>query len=330
MENYDAFLVGDGSAKLLDSYIEVDSCSRQITNPFNAADEDESFIEIKSDIESLVDDTLSVKLEGREEINFAFYSYKKEAYNLFGYVELKSSQMAGIPIKIEDLVMDDADKYLIDYLSSFVDDLYTWKQLAKLHACSNMGISHVRFVPDHDCPLCKALSGSIVLVDEMIKLLCRGGHFSHPYCPCDLAPVVYRESYSGSLVGQLDKDLITLGDRDFLHVPKELLVSTELEDIAAKLLCPEVDFVNMPQWCRDNKIESSGLVAYLEDETLYVHNSYIGNATPLDYLNSFIDSESLPSKLMDRNKADAYWMDGREVLKYKGSYYDHKTLERLK
>jgi len=330
MQAFDAFLVGDGSARLMEGYVEDVQLSRQAL----VMDAVDSLVDIKEDVETYGDSSQTATVSNREDIDAAFYLYKKETYDIFGYVELKSSWMRGVPVKLEDLVLEDADKYLIDYLASTVTDLYVWKQLARLQACLNMGISHVRFQSSHDCAICKSLKGKIISVENLLRVLCRGGNLSHAFCPCDVIPVVYREKYDGALKGALDKDVVIWGDKDLLHVPLELLFEeTGLAGcIDGGFPWIEVDFVNMPLWCEENKIkDSQGLVVYAEDETLYVHNSYVGNSTPVDYLTTFLNSPLVPDTLTEEDKLSAvsYWMDGREVLKHGGHYYA-PTGERLR
>lgn len=312
----DAFLIGDGSARLLEGYVEDDSYSKQISL-------EEDSIPIEDDISNKVHDI--TELTTRDEIDFVFYQYKKQAYDLFDFVKQKSTMLRGIPVKVEDLVLDDADKYLIDYLIGTVKDLYIWRQLAQLHAYSNMCISQVQFFSKHDCQLCKANLGSIFMSDLLLRSLCTGGNISHPGCDCELFPVVYRESYEGPLANLLEIELLTLADRDFLHVPVELYRSNRL-DRFVDIPIPEVDFVNMPKWCSDNKIkDSSGLVVYSEEETLYVHNSYVGDKGPIEFLDMYFGSDIVPSRLTDFAGKDQYLLDGKLVVKHGGYYYDAET-----
>lgn len=328
-ENLDSFLIGDGSAKLMDSYNEVDAYANQII----AEDESGTQLVIYDDIEDHVDPALEVRVETREEVDWAFHEYKKEVYDVFGYVELKSSWMRGVPIKIEDLVFDDADKYLIDYLIDSVTDLYTWKQLAKLQACANMGIAHVRFVTNHDCPLCKSATGKIMSVENLLRLLCRGGYVTHRLCHCDLVPVVYRETYSGPLTGHLEESLVTWGGHEVRNAPRELLADPEIRALVGNTPHSKIEFVNMPAWCAEKEIDDfHGLVVHVTDETLFVHNSYVGFSTPVDYLRGFLQEDAATEQLdTDTLKgAPAYWLDGEHVVKHNGHYYSADEGKRIK
>ena len=322
----DTFLVGDGSARLMRGYVEEETFSRQLVLP----DAGDSLFDVKDDLKDY--DIDIVEISERSDIEWAFHEYKKEVYDIFKWVELKSSRLQGVPIKLEDLVMEDADKYLIDYLVDSVHDLSIWKCLAKLQACVSLNIEHVRVVSGHDCPMCKALSGEIRVVEDLLRLLCRGSHPLHIGAPVDLIPVVYREKYQGPLIGNLDELLVFMGHRDLINVPREIMCYTELNDLGERMSSFEVEFVNLPLWCERNKIkDSQGLVVYVEDETMYVHNSYVGNSTPVDYIKSYLEVNMSLDKLDNdtKHKADAYWMNGREVLKYNGAYYDATSLERI-
>lgn len=315
----DAFFIGDGSARLLEGYVEEETYSRQICIP-------EEFVEVEDDISSQSHDV--TELTTRDEVDFVFYTYKKQVYDLFDFLELKSAQLRGIPVKLEDLVLDDADKYLIDYLMATVKDLSTWKSLAQLHACMNMQVPYVQFLSDHNCPLCRASTGTIFRVESLIRSLCTGGQITHSGCVCELFPVLYRESYEGPLDNQMDIEVLTLADRDFLHVPKELYKSGRLDKFV-DVRWPEVDFVNMPKWCSDNKIkDSQGVVVYVEEETMYVHNSYVANRGPVDFLASYLASVPALEQLDDLTGKDTYLLNGQLVVKHGDHFYDAQTGKR--
>lgn len=323
---FDSFFVGDGSASLMEDYREQALQTSQIVDEGDVGD----LLDVCDDIADYAMD--EIQLTSREDIDWAFHAYKKEVYDLFDWVSVKSHQMAGVPIKLEDLVLDDADKYLIDYLAKDVSNLYTWKCLAKVQACINLGVRYVRVFHAHDCPLCNSLSGTIYPSESLLKSICQGTTLSHPGAPIDVIPAIYRESYQGPLAGRLDLALVNQGHKDVLNVPRELMCYESFESVIASVKFLDVDFVNMPAWCKDNSVaESQGTVVYAEDETLYVHNSYVGNYGPLDYINEFIASNAVPDRLTDAERIAAvvYWLDGREVLKYEGNYYTSDTCERL-
>ena len=322
-QELDSFLIGDGSAKLMTGYVEANSFAHQIAVPDTHA-----AINLVNDVDDYADHQLEVLVIDRQEVDYAFHAYKKEVYDVFNYVELKSSWMPGVPIKVEDLVMDDADKYLIDYLINTVSDLYVWKQLAKLQACLSMGIQQVRWVSDHDCPVCRALTGKPFSTEGLLRMLCNGQHVTHTACPCDLLPVIHRESYEGVLEGHLDEPFVTWGVRDLINVPRELLADTELQTLVEDMHWLEVDFVSMPVWCAENDVEDAqGLVVHAEDETLYVHNSYVGGSTPVDYLRNFLTMSPVLNKLGAEllRESPSYWLDGQRVVKHNGQYYDQST-----
>lgn len=319
---FDSFLVGDGSAKLLTSYIEEESRGHQIFIP-----EEKAFVLVQDDLPK-VDESSIIQLTTRDEVDWVFYTCKKTLYDLFGFLEIKSRGWMGA-VKFEDLVMDDADKYLIDYLFGTIKDIEIWKQLATLSACQNMGISHVKFFSDHACPLCRASTGSILSVESLLRSLCTGGQVTHSGCGAELFPVLYREKYEGPLT-ELDIELITLGDRDILHAPVEFYRTGKLDELS-EIHWPEVDFVNMPQWCKDNRVDASGVVVYEEDETLYVHNSYVGDMGPLDFISYYVGLSPVKEKLgeVELSVAETYWLNGKSVVKHGRNFYDAKTGERL-
>jgi hypothetical protein len=314
---FDSFFVGDGSAKLMDGYLEeMPSLHQQISIP------DEPSIVSVDDRDRFQAPVVDVD----DNLVWAYTQYKKKAYDIFDFVKIKSDFLFDRPIKLTDLVLEESDRHLIDYLQDKVTDFYAWKAIAELQAYASMSVPAVRFVARHECALCKANNDRIFRVDALLKLLCRGGTISHSYCNCDLFPVVYRETYSGPLSGYLNVDM-------FIHP----ISMVEVFDCPVEYYGPEMDSLledlpGIEVVFKDMSSEKDNMVVRLEDETLYVHNSYVHNFGPMEFLKQYVQAapteSSVDPTVLDLN--DLYILNGQEAALYKGHYYNIKTGKRLK
>ncbi len=326
MTDVDNFFVGDGSAKLMnDCYIEEEAHARQIAH-FS-----KDSVVAKDDLSNYVPDEVSPV--SFEDVEWAFHEFKKEAYAYFGYEKIKSRNFGDVPIKVEDLVLDEADKYLMHYLRNRVTDLYVWKNLAYLQAFVEMRVPFVRFEPEHSCVLCDTHRGSILGTQSVLRSLCSGGSISHAHCDSVLFPVIHREKYVGPLEGHLDVEVVLQGEIDLLNVPREYHSQKLFDLFTEDFPCLDVDFVNMATWCKGNDYPvGKGVVAAIQGETLYVHNSYVMAQGPLDFIAGFLEGHLLPDKVdvSVLEGADQYIIGGNLAVRYNGQYYSPKTGQRLK
>jgi len=290
----------------------------------------EVLVEAENDLDVFVPE--KVDLLDEEQYEKLFMAMKSRAFRVFNFLDIKSAALGDIPIKEKDLVLDEDDYYIMDYLRGAVSDYYAVASIATLLAYENMGIYTVRFRQQDGCPICKALDGIFFETRSLISLLGTGDHVSHRYCDCQLVPVIFREMYSGPLEGYLNLEETRHGPVTILNAPLELEV--ELRQLSEQLDVDCIEFVDMKDHLRENLevTDIEGVVAILEDGVLSVHNSYVGSHGPLDFLREFAEADSLPDRISPASLEDAeiYLMGGRRVAKKDGKYWDPETGERLK
>lgn len=318
---FDGYLVGEGSLSQLEASISPESYSEQLLG--KRAEGDPGFSTV-DDINDYAGDPID--LDSREEVDWVYVEGKREAYDRFDYLSIQSRGIQGVPVKVADLILGDTDRYLIDYLHETITDLYVWQNIAVLRAYEDMGVQSVMFLAEHDCPLCESYHRRLFPVDQVLQLLCAGGCLPHAYCSCKLFPVITREVYAGPLDGHLDIPLVSMGDVDMVDLPVEY--AEYMKDNAASFPVLEMVFCNTASVAP----EMAGVVAYMEEGSLYVHNSYINGRGPFDYIEEFFNAAPAVQKISadDMSGLDVFVLDGHEVVSYDGGFYDRSTGERVK
>lgn len=334
---FDEFLVGGTMRQDVPAYIAAQrsltwqlSGVRDVETLRRGEVESEEIIAVEDDLDEFVSEQLEILDE--EQYEKLFLAMKIRAFNLYHFLDIKSAALGDIPVKEKDLVLDEDDYYILDYLKQAVTDYHAVASVATLTACENMGIYAVRFRERDGCPVCRALDGNIYETRMLIGLIAGGNHVSHPYCDCHWEPVIWRELYGGPLEGYLDVDEVTHRGKKLVNVPVELEI--EIRDLSEKIAFDRIEFVDMKDHLRENlEIEDlEGIVAVVEDDVLFIHHSYVGSHGPADFLREFARIKALPAKISVANleNAEVYLLGGRRVAKWDGRYWDPVTGELLK
>jgi len=287
-------------------------------------------IETHDDLDFFVSERLDILDDAQYET--LWLAMKLRAFEVYHFLDIKSAALGDIPIKERDLVLDENDHYLLDYLRQSVTDYHAVAAIATLTAYENMGIYFARFRQHDGCPVCRALDGSIFETRMLIGLLGSGGHVSHTYCDCQLEPVIWREMYDGPLNGYLCKEEVVHRGTRIVNMPVEL--ETEILALSEALDLDCIEFVDMKDHLRENMEvkDLAGVVAIQEGSTLFVHHSYVGSFGPSDFLREFAKIDRLPDRISvsSLESAEIYLLAGRRVAKFEGRYWDPVTGERLK
>jgi hypothetical protein len=292
----------------------------------------EGLVEAEDDLDLFILDKVDV-LDAKQYEDL-FFAMKKRAFALFGFVDILSSSLGDVPVREKDLVLDDSDHYVIEYLREKITDYFAVSSIATLLAYENMGIHSVKFRQADGCALCKALDGAVYSTGYLVNLLGEGNHVSHGYCACRLEPIIAREVYEGPLSGRLDQPELQVGKRVLRSVPVELAESLGSAATALPDEITSVVFLDM----RGHLLKASssrdreGIVALREGETLYVHNSYVGVHGPVEFLRGYFEEKRVSDAVDVAAGGDdeVFYLKGRKAVFRDGKYWDAVTGERLK
>jgi hypothetical protein len=342
-KDFDDFLVGGAVQQTLPEFAatqrslawqlsgvaDSDDLKRVFTGGVDIPGTPENLVEAQDDLLEHAPDQVDIR--DRVQYEKLFMTLKKRAYDIFDFLDIRSASMGDIPIKEEDLLLTEDDYYTIDYLHEVVTDYFALSSIATLTAFENMGIYTVKFRQLDECPICRATDGLLFETRVLINLLGSGSHVTHPYCDCQLLPVISREMYSGPLEGHLNLEEIRQGLTTLVNAPREL--EGEIRGLAQGIGYNRIEFVDMKDHLfHETEIDRDGVVVIAQEGILYVHNSYVGLNGPAEFLRGFLredvaDSIMPPSSL---EGSDTYFMGGRRVVKKDGHYWDPSTGRRIK
>lgn len=308
--DFDPFLVGDGNADVYRRLSNKESSSFQLTGVSNFKDlltqESESSLCMRDDFP--VKDKLPV---GRSDASQLFLDNKKRCYDLFKYTEYKSSVTEG-PVRLSDLVLTPADNYLIKYLSeeSFYESAIS--NLAQLSAYRDMRISNLRVSSICECPMCSCMNGVSVQLEKVWELiLSRSDKFS---CSYSFSPLIYDRS---SLLFNSCTDLERNGVK-YSGIPVELI--SEIEEIEVPV--SDIRFVDFAELgIREYVLVSS-------ESYVLVHNLYVSNKSPADYLREWVEGDSDKTLTCDSSDEILYYK-GKQVTLHNGYYFDIESGEMV-
>lgn len=350
-QEFDSYFVGDGSAALAglsNSNDFVTQLSQLFTN--NSPTVSTSY-EIENDLgkfgEEFSTTSRLINKNGKglakcpsSSIAKIFLTTKKNAYSQFDYLNVLSSQVGNVPIKEEDLIVTENDQYIIEYLKKNRISKVSVENVAMLLAYQEMGFGQVRYFDECMCPICKVFSGKIFDIDFVMQQAIAGEYLTHPGTG-SFAPICYREFYQGPIPkDSLNIHEICVNGFEFVNVPIELknqvtmILPSILNCIDKDLvMCGnsinKVEFVNFSEYLKDQK-DTDGIVVYEENDTLYVHNSYVGHMGPIEFVEEWAKSNTVEK--VDRKKlkkCDTYFIKGQKVAKYQGFYYSLETGEKI-
>jgi len=339
-DNFDAFFVGDGSRELMLEQTltkkkhSLESKVRERPHASLTGDtQDGVRFEVVDDVEDYI--VSRIDISGEDGYRDAFLMGKKEVYSRFNFLAIKSAAFRGRAVREVDLILEDSDLHIIEYLKEHVKDYYAVRSVAQLVAYESMGIFDVMFQEQDGCSLCLAMGGSILYTRNLIRGFTSGGFLSHPYCDCAFFPVIRRSSYQGLLTPHLNLDSVTVKGTLIHNLPIEYK-SDEFYQMLVELPFDEISFVDMCEYRNSIllvKDVDNVVIHYNEDEEiLYIHNDYIGTAGPFQYVSEYLKAAALPAKVSVSNLEglERYYLDGRTVVLWEGSYWDAGTGERVK
>lgn len=339
MAGMDNFLIGDGSAKLMKHHRLERNFSEQLVGVFGERDLSKDNLKSHLDQDPIVESENDIEVFANKDVVFTedfekiFLICKKQVYDVFNFLSIKSEKMGDTPVKEEDLIVTKEDRDFISYMESYgPHDYFSVDKIARLLALREMGITEVMFLSVDDCPICLSYDHCIFNRDVIFFQLLREG-FSHRYADFDIFPVVRREFYTGSLGKVLDIPRIEVSGVTFKNVPIEY--KDDLDTISSKLgegFSKEVEFTDIIRYCFLNSIEETpGMVVYEDDERIVIHNSYVGSLGPMDFLYNYIDVEKEETEKIDISllEGDSYYIKGVECGEYEGSYWNKQTGEKV-
>lgn len=335
MPKTDSFLIGDGSAKLMELYQKANNFSEQLVGVYKPKDlksylAKEPIIVSGNDLSEFEPKDV-VLVEDYEEV---FLICKKEVYDIFNFLSIKSEKMGDTPVRMEDLILTRDDKDFISYLESYgPHDYATVDKIARLSALREMGITEVMFLNVDNCPICMSHDHCIFNRDVIFLSLLREG-FTHKYADFDVLPIIRREFYSGILAKVLDIPEIKVNNVVFKNVPAEykdhlnIICKNISKDFGKEIL-----FTDILRYCvMNNVMENPGMVVFEDDDKIVVHNSYVGCLGPMEFLYNYFNVEEEETEKTDlaNLEGDSYYIKGVECSEYDGSYWNKQTGEKVK
>jgi len=317
----DMFFVGDGSAALMRGASSHAGGGEQLTQLFAISGKSSGF-EIEQDL-----DRFSQKPVTKYDYESLLISTKKGAYGLFDFLGTKS-KLFSVPVREEDLVITEEDRHIISYLAGKQLDINLYGAICEMLAYREMGITEVRYETNCGCPVCGVMKGRIFSVSQLMRNY-SGGSYSTHCGEFGLSPVIYRETYEGPCE-DIDWEELNLLGKVVRKLPKEL--ASNLHDLIGELdpQVKVVEFVNMSKELEEVK-DSEGVVVFYKDGLLKVHNSYVGNQGPIEFLAGWLAEEETGGvDVGDLAGCETFFWQGKKVAKYKGSYWDLCSGEKVK
>lgn len=322
----DGFFVGDGSAQLINEGMLplFGDYSKQITK----GSEVEKSFELVDDLGDFCGEVVDVS---NDDVVGVWVESKRKIFEVFNYLSIKSKEYEGVPIRLEDLIYGDDDLYFVDVIKAMgLTDVYLISLIAQLYALEQMGFYEFRFYGVHDCPLCHSAHRGHFNTKVALSTLCSGDLFLHQYCDFDIIPVIKREVYTGPIT-DLSVDF-EINGISVIGAPKEYQgeICSYLSNLES--VVERIEFVNMPSYCKQNRIENAGgTVSLITDKVIYLHNSYVDNMGPLEFLSFAFSSSKEPEKIsLDELKGETFFLNGNKVIKYKNHFWNPLTGERIK
>lgn len=298
--------------------------SRDLTDPVDPVQD----IQTRNDLSQFAQTPVEILTD--EQYEQLFFASKRAAYQLFDFLAVKSVLKGDIPLSERDLILEDEDFYILDYLRGMTKDYFRVQQIATLMAYRDMGIEFVRFTRRDKCPVCRAHDGLFYNVSYLLDLLGGGSDLTHPSCDISWVPAVYRERYVGPLLGTLDIPQVVHDGRTLKNVPRELL--KELVELSEKVPFGSIEFVNMADYSLNEAVglaDSVGVVVYCCGK-MVVHNSYVGMRGPLQFIESYLTSQLAPEKIeVGSDPGELFFIKGRSAVKRDGLFWDSTTGERI-
>lgn len=332
-QDFDAFLVGDGSAHLIkQSGGRSNNSSNQLTGINSVRDlyetTNEVLTELEDDMAEFSQDPIPVDIAYDDFL----FAKKKEYLDKFGFLQERSKLFKGRPIRERDLVINNDDGYLLHYMESHN---FCSKQnlaaLAQLSACKDMGFNEVKFSQVDGCPLCIAYEGAIYQVSDLISRFGSGQAFIHEGCFCEFIPVIRSRKPFENIQDGLTLSAY-IGKVYFKRLPLEF-VDFITPELVERIPYEEVSFVNFDELGEEAsnlvKVKFGDVVLDL-DNSIWIHENYASNYSPFDFLVSWLDSlkvKPVEVTCEGSDSQDILYLNGRRVRERDGNYIDIETGE---
>ena len=347
IKEFDDFLVGKASHEALNNKSNLKNMSSQLTGINSVSDltnkEELITYEQEDDLHEFCPE-ITHELSSLEDYINIFIDNKKHIFNTFKYIEKKSEMMGNIPIKEKDLLLEDYDKHVINYLmNSDITDKFTVETIAKLIACVDLKITEFKFISLHDCSLCQAHDGLVMSIDFALNALCSGSYIIHPKCYCDIIPVIRRGNYIGPIKDNLNIDFrmnninISSCPREYKNKVEEIINNNAFDKAYNDI--EEILFSNMLTYYMNN-IEGQldnpdDMFAYYDEDkkTLVISNTYLANFGPADHFQNFIEVNKQTMSIDVNNipaDAEKFYISGKEVIFFDDKYWDPETGKQTK
>ncbi|MDC1299931.1 hypothetical protein N8Z24_00330 [bacterium] len=320
--DFDSFFIGDGSAQIMKGIEKKVSRSDQLIGINSVAEliEKSKGPKFQNSLDDLEEFSGNYASLNNDEVYNTLLDEKREIFDFYGYLSIKSAAFKGRPILEKDLIVTKDDKYLLSYmLENEIRDLSVVKAISSLLAYKELGILRVIFKQVDGCPLCKAFDGSVFGVEELINKFSAGDAVIHASCPCTFIPIFVNRYIFAERIN-IDIDSIYVGEVLVKNMPKEF--EAYLGEYLTQLDCSEVIFEDF------TKIESWNVeVVRKEGKTLRVHNDYIRGRSPLDYLEWWLESSDPEDVIIpeDTSNLDIYYLNGHKVIEKDGNFIDINT-----
>lgn len=295
--DFDAFFIGEGSAKLVPK-VGTDNYYAQMFNK-----------EIQQFSSEDLTDWEDFDGEHIEVIDYegVFYEAKKRVFDLVGYVEKRFRESKNPLVRLKDLVVSDVDRSFIEYLRLRVDDYNTLYSIAELVAYRELGYEQVRFRCKDGCPICECLDKNVYSIQQVLDNLSQGNSIAHKYCDCSFEPF-------GKFYGLCD---IMEGGIEVINCPIEW--KDHILERAKELGYTFVVFDDAEKYMTKQKINfSKGTTVFevrkKEERGIFVDRSFVGFYSAIDYLDK-AEFEKI-ARLLSREGVD--YIDPKDM---KGDVY---------
>ncbi len=330
LKDFDSFLIGDGSASMMEK---LGNPKRernfQLTGIYDVEDlgkdhEDLCEHELIDDL-----DEYALELDIKESAADHYFNVKKGVFDVYDFIQIMSKKMSGRPRKEVDLVISNSEHYLIKYLDGRGDlDYGILDSLAQVKALLDMGFLEAKFRQLDCCPICEAFDGNVYDLTQLAELFGSGKFLIHGGCLGTFIPVIRdREFILNDL--NIDLESIFVENVKVNNLPIEY--KDELYNIIPFTGVSVIHFMDIVNHFDDYENEFVRLV----DNELYIHNGYYGSFSPADFLVGWVECNDIEVGASGRIDAcvkagDIYYLDGRKVVELDGIYFDVETKEQVK
>jgi hypothetical protein len=282
-----------------------------------------------------VDDLVSFDFpeigQSADQFEEIYLATKRSIFEKYNYLNKLSQKFAGRLVKEKDLILSDEDKYLIEHFkrSESVDSCMV-NSIAQLSAYYELGFTEAKFVQQDCCPMCSAYDGCCYDISQIIDQFRASKVFIHKNCECRFVPIIRDRSKVKDL--EIDIPLLCVGDVFFKNVPLEF--KEDISELANMISYEKVEFVDFSKvengvW-EDGKDHSFVVVDF--GKLLIVHNGYLENLSPYDFLFNWVAQVDSPSIDISAQleSCEIYYLNGRKVVEVDGNYVDIETKEIVK